>query len=69
MKYILLAWVLLNFMNLNAQVPVNMAVQPALTYTENFDAIHTWTNNFTAGYGANRFAAVAIGGTASIPRP
>src|SRR5690606_41396223 len=61
------SWALLNVFYTNAQTPVNMAAQPALTYTENFDSIHTWTNNFTAGYGAHRFSAVAIGGTASIP--
>jgi trimeric autotransporter adhesin len=52
-----------------AQSPVNMSTQPALTYIESFDSIQTWTNNFSSGYGANRFASVAIGGTNSIPDP
>ncbi len=44
-----------------------MASQPGLTYTENFADIANWTNNFTAGIGANRFAAVLANATGSIP--
>jgi predicted extracellular nuclease len=52
---------------LNAQTPVPMASQPSLTYVENFADIANWTNNFTAGIGANRFASVAVNATGTIP--
>jgi trimeric autotransporter adhesin len=52
-----------------AQTPVPMAAQPMLTYFEQFDSIISWTNNFASGYGANRFASVAPGGTNAIPDP
>ncbi|MEP7236238.1 MAG: T9SS type A sorting domain-containing protein [Ferruginibacter sp.] len=48
-------------------VPVPMASQPSLTYTENFSDIANWTNNFASGVGANRFASVAPGGVTAIP--
>ena len=52
---------------LHAQVPVPMASQPSLTYTENFSDIASWTNNFVSGSGANRFTSVAPGGATAIP--
>src|SRR5258708_31796856 len=48
-------------------VPVPMASQPGLTYTENFADIANWTNGFAAGIGANRFGSVAINATGTIP--
>jgi hypothetical protein len=48
-------------------VPVPMASQNLLRYTEAFDNITGWANNFTAGSGANRFGAVATSTTGSIP--
>lgn len=50
-----------------AQTPVPMASQPSLTYTENFADIASWTNNFAAGTGANRFGSVAVNATGTIP--
>lgn len=50
-----------------AQTPVPMASQPGLTYTEDFIDIANWTNNFATGVGANRFSAVAVGGSTTIP--
>lgn len=50
-----------------AQAPVPMASQPDLTYTENFADISNWTNNFTSGIGANRYAAVPILNSGTIP--
>ncbi len=52
-----------------AQLPVPMAGQPMLSYLETFDSITTWTNNFAAGRGAERFSSVAPGGIAPIPDP
>jgi hypothetical protein len=53
----------------NGPVPVPLASQPNFTYTEDFAAIANWANSFTAGTGANRFAPVVAGGTATIPNP
>ena len=50
-----------------AQTPVPMAAQPGLTYTENFTDIANWTNGFASGIGANRFAAVPVLNTGTIP--
>ncbi len=50
-----------------AQTPVPMSAQPGLTYTENFADIANWTNGFAAGVGANRFGAVGILSTGTIP--
>lgn len=50
-----------------AQTPVPMASQPGLSYTEDFANISSWTNNFTAGTGANRFGSVAVNSTGTIP--
>jgi len=68
MKKFVLAFTFLLFLNtLFAQTPVPMSSQPGLTYAEDFTDVVNWTNNFTAGIGANRFASVAIGGATSIP--
>lgn len=58
---------LLMYIVLPGQTPVPMAVQPGLTYTENFSDIANWTNGFASGAGANRFAPVAINATGTIP--
>ena len=50
-----------------SQTPVPMASQPGLTYTENFSDIANWTNGFVSGIGANRFGAVAVNATGTIP--
>lgn len=50
-----------------AQTPVPMASQPGLSYTENFADIANWTNGFAGGIGANRFGAVAVNATGTIP--
>lgn len=52
---------------LSAQTPVPMASQSGMTYTENFADIANWTNGFAAGTGANRFGAVAVNATGTIP--
>lgn len=67
----LLMGVLLVFFTrqLVAQSPVPMYFQPALTYTENFDSIASWTNGFASGAGANRFGGLATQGSAAIPDP
>lgn len=51
-------------------VPVIMASQPLLRYTENFNAISGWAANFASGTGANRFSSVGVNVTAAaIPSP
>ncbi|CAN5800888.1 hypothetical protein BH11BAC4_BH11BAC4_13410 [soil metagenome] len=50
-----------------SQTAVPMAAQPGLVYTENFADIANWSNGFTAGNGASRFAAVGIVNNGSIP--
>lgn len=52
-----------------AQTPVPMALQPGLTYTENFADIANWGNGFTSGIGAERFAVVPVLNTGTIPSP
>lgn len=66
-KFYLLALSILAFACSFAQTPVPMASQPGLTYTENFADIANWTNGFAAGIGANRFGAVAVNATGTIP--
>lgn len=46
-----------------------MASQVGLTYTEDFADIANWTDGFTAGIGANRFAPVPVLNTGTIPAP
>lgn len=50
-----------------AAVPVPMASQPGLAYTESFGDIANWSENFSSGSGANRFGALAAGGSGTIP--
>lgn len=52
---------------LQAQTPVPMSSQPALTYLETFSDVINWTNGFTSGLGATRWAGVAIGGSTTVP--
>lgn len=49
------------------QTPVPMASQAGLSYTENFADITNWTNDFTAGTGANRWKSypLTLGGSAN----
>jgi hypothetical protein len=53
----------------NAQTPVPLASQPNYSYTATFTDITSWTNNFSSGIEANRWASVATGGASSIPNP
>jgi hypothetical protein len=52
----------------NTPVPVPMASQPGMSYTQNFSDIATWTN-FVSGTGANHFGGVLVQGTGTIPNP
>ncbi len=61
-----LACVLLPY-SIAAQVPVPMASQPGLTYTEDFADIKNWADNFTAGDGTNRFSSVLLNSDGTIP--
>ncbi len=63
LKVSIILLVCLFFYNKNyCQTPVPMASQVGLSYTENFDSIANWTNNFASGYGANRWRSVATSG-------
>lgn len=64
---IILLVCVISFNNNYCQTPVPMASQVGFSYTENFDSIANWTNNFTSGYGANRWRSVgtATGTTAA----
>jgi hypothetical protein len=48
-------------------VPVVIAQQDALAYTQNFDNITSWTNGFTSANGANNFGPVLDNATGTIP--
>ncbi len=48
-------------------VPVVMSAQPLFRYTENFSSIGSWSNNFTAGTGANHFSSVPQAAIGTIP--
>jgi hypothetical protein len=50
-------------------LPVPMASQPGLSYTQDFSDIATWTAFFVSGNGANHFDGVSSGGTGTIPNP
>lgn len=65
-KILYIVGLLISFLS-NAQTPIPMASQPALTYTATFDSIVSWSNNFASGAGAEHFGSVVIGGTATIP--
>lgn len=68
-RFLFAAIGLLTVLEMQAQTPVPIASQPMLTYLETFDSVINWTNNFASGTGADRFASVAVGGTATIPDP
>src|SRR5476651_2482488 len=57
----------LGCLNSYGQTAVPMASQSGLTYTENFADVANWTSNFASGIGANRFKAVAVNATGTIP--
>ncbi len=49
-------------------LPVPMATQPGLTYTETFTDIANWSNFFITGFGANRFGGLGASAiTTGIP--
>ena len=50
-----------------AAVPVPMASQPGLSYTEAFGDIANWAADFSSGAGANRFGGLPAGGSGTIP--
>lgn len=50
-----------------AATPVPMASQPGLAYAESFADVANWAADFSSGTGANRFAGLPAGGSASIP--
>jgi len=54
---------------INTPLPVPMASQPGLSYTQNFSDIATWSSFFINGNGANHFNGLSIAGSASIPNP
>ena len=53
----------------NAPLPVPMASQPGLSYTQDFADIATWTNFFIDGNGANHFDGLSAVGSGTIPDP
>ena len=48
-------------------LPVPMASQPGLTFTETFADIANWTNFFTTGIGANHFNGLSAAAGSGIP--
>jgi len=58
---------LLTSLNVYAQTPVILKDQAGLSYTENFNDISNWTDNFASGTGANRFKGLAISSSGNIP--
>jgi len=48
-------------------LPVPMASQPGLSYTETFADIANWSNFFITGTGANHFSGLSAGGSGTIP--
>ncbi|HEV8079672.1 MAG TPA: T9SS type A sorting domain-containing protein [Chitinophagaceae bacterium] len=51
----------------NAPLPVPMASQPGLSYTEDFHDIANWTNFFVSGTGANHWDGLSATGSGGIP--
>ncbi|MEN9686638.1 MAG: hypothetical protein RLZZ28_2424, partial [Bacteroidota bacterium] len=51
----------------SAVIPIIMASQNLLRYTENFSDITNWSANFVTGSGANHFAAALINTAGTIP--
>lgn len=64
---IILLFLLSTAFKLQAQNPVPMNSQPALTYLETFNDVVNWTNGFSNGTGAQRWSGVAIGGSTTVP--
>jgi hypothetical protein len=58
-----------NSFTTSSVVPVVMSAQPLLRYTENFNDIANWSNNFITGIGANHFSGIASNGTGSAGNP
>ena len=48
-------------------LPVPMAAQSGLSYTQNFTDIATWGSFFTSGNGANHFGGLTANATGTIP--
>ena len=48
-------------------LPVPMASQPALSYTQNFTDIGIWGDFFTSGNGANHFGGLSVNAIGTIP--
>ncbi len=56
----------------NAPLPVQMAIQPSLTFTETFADIANWSDFFITGNGANHWDGLSASATspaAGIPNP
>jgi len=51
----------------NTPLPVPMALQSGLSYTENFADIANWSNFFITGTGANHFGGLSATGAGGIP--
>lgn len=48
-------------------LPVPMALQSGLSYTQNFSDVGTWGDFFTSGNGANHFGGLSANATGTIP--
>lgn len=53
----------------NTALPVPMASQPGLSFTETFADIANWSNFFITGIGANHFTGLGATGAGGIPTP
>ncbi len=51
----------------NTALPVPMAAQSGLSFTETFADIANWSNFFITGVGANHFSGLGAAGTGGIP--
>lgn len=51
----------------NMPLPVPMASQPGMSFTETFADIANWSNFFITGIGANHFDGLSINGSGGIP--
>jgi hypothetical protein len=55
---------------INTTLPVPMASQPGMTYTQDFSDIASWGgSSFVTGNGANHFNGLSPTGTGTIPNP
>ncbi|WP_165758846.1 cadherin-like beta sandwich domain-containing protein [Niastella yeongjuensis] len=52
---------------INTTLPVSMASQPGMTYTQDFTDIASWTSFFINGNGANHFNGLVVSGAGAIP--